>query len=187
MKELTAQQQDAVKAGGILAAILVAAVIVFQFYWAKPQIESLQAGIAKTKTEISELTQRIRDMDEMKKNLEAMREKQRLLELVAAKLPVSNSPEEFYKAFQEVLTATRVEYNEMSQQPLEERTVYTEIPYRISGRGRYHDFGQFLNMIEENPRRLMRIKTFTIENNDARPSVHPVTVRLATFKFNKKG
>jgi hypothetical protein len=30
----------------------------------------------------------------------------------------------------------------------------------------------------------MRVKTFTIENHDERPIIHPVTVEIGTFMFN---
>jgi Tfp pilus assembly protein PilO len=106
---------------------------------------------------------------------------------VAAKLPSTVAPEEFFKAFEKILKTTRLSYSELKPLPLLERAIYTEIPYQLVGNGRYHDFGQFLNLVEENPDRLMRIKTFVIENDDSRPSLHPIKVQLATFKFNKKG
>ncbi|RMH29774.1 MAG: hypothetical protein D6691_02160, partial [Candidatus Hydrogenedentota bacterium] len=93
----------------------------------------------------------------------------------------------FFQALSKVLQVTRVDYTEL--EPLKEvsRSAYVEIPYRIKGTARYHDFGHFLNLIEDNPDRFMRVRTFTIENRDDRPSVHPVTIELATFMFVKRG
>lgn len=186
-EKLTAQQKDAIKAGFILAAVLIFGV---GFYWWKftqPDVETAEKNVEKLKGEIADLTKQMREMTDAAAHLESLKEKQRLLEEVSAKLPSSVAPQEFYRAFEEILKVSRLSYSELSQLPLLERTVYTEIPYQIVGRGRYHDFGQFLNLVEENPNRLMRIKTFVIENDDATPSVHPLKVQLATFKFNQKG
>jgi len=185
--KLTVQQKDGIKAGFILAAVLFVGVGAYWYQFAKPEVAAAETTVAKLDGEIKDLQQQVREMDLAAENIEKLKEKQRLLEEVAAKLPSTVAAPEFYKALEEILQITRLSYSELSQQPLLERTIYTEIPYQIVGRGRYHDFGQFLNLVEENPNRLMRIKTFVIENDDTRPSVHPLKVQLATFKFNKKG
>lgn len=186
-EKLTAQQKDAIKAGFILAAVLFIGVGFYWWQFTKPEIEQSETALTKISGEISDLKKQMREMADAAAHLESLKEKQRLLEEVSAKLPSSVAPQEFYRAFEDILKVTRLSYSELNQLPLLERTVYTEIPYQIVGRGRYHDFGQFLNLIEENPNRLMRIKTFVIENDDATPSVHPLKVQLATFKFNQKG
>lgn len=185
--KLTLQQKDAIKAGGILGGFLFALVAGYYFYFAKVEIEAAQKKHETLQKEIREAKSRIREMNDAASNLEALKEKQRLLAEVAKKLPSNIAPEEFYRALDEILSVTRVSYSELTQLPLLTRPIYTEIPYKIDGRGRYHDFGQFLNLVEENPIRLMRVKTFTLENDDNRPSVHPLTVNIATFKFNTKG
>jgi Tfp pilus assembly protein PilO len=186
MEGLTVQQRDAVKAGSILAIVLLGGAYFFYAYYIQPDIKATQDRIEKVQTEIRSLDARIREMDEAANNLEALKLKQEYLRQVAAKLPSSIGSQEFYNALIEILGTTRVDYSTLTQGALAERTVYTEIPYQIAGKGRFHDFGQFLNMVEENPIRLMRVKTFVVENDDRRPSVHPITVELATFMFNKK-
>jgi Tfp pilus assembly protein PilO len=186
-EKLTAQQKDAVKAGFILAFVLFAGVGAYWYQFAKPEMDTAEKKVADLNGEIGKLKDQLREMDQARENLEKLKEKQKLLEEVAAKLPSTVAPEDFFKAFEEILKVTRVSYTELKPLPLLERAIYTEIPYQLVGAGRYHDFGQFLNLVEENPNRLMRIKTFVIENDDSRPSVHPLKVQLATFKFNKKG
>ena len=186
-EKLTAQQKDAIKAGFILAIVLFFGVGFYWWKFTKPEIALAATRIAALEKEIDDLDKQVREMDEAAKHLEELKEKQKLLEEVAAKLPSTVAPQEFYRALEEILKVTRLSYSELSQLPLLERAVYTEIPYQIVGTGRYHDFGQFLNLVEENPNRLMRIKTFVIENDDAHPSLHPIKVQLATFKFNQKG
>lgn len=186
-EKLTAQQRDAIKAGFILAMVLLAGVIAYWWQFTKPEVAAAETKIVTLDKEISDFKKQVRDMDLAAANIDRLKEKQKLLEEVAAKLPSTIEPQEFYRALEEILKVTRLSYTELAQQKLLERAVYTEIPYQISGKGRYHDFGQFLNLVEENPNRLMRIKTFVIENDDKRPSVHPVKIQLATFKFNTKG
>lgn len=187
METLTPKERDAVKAFVILG-IFVAAIIGYFYFWqVKPQLVKDAEQTKKLTAEIKALDDRLRAMDVAVANLEALREKQALLQAVSAKLPNSIDAPGFYQALVKILQVTRVEYSELSQQKEAVRAVYTEIPYRIVCRARYHDFGQYLNLIEENPDRFMRVKKFVIENNDKRPSVHPVTVELATFMFNSKG
>lgn len=185
--KLTAQQKDAIKAGFILAFVLFAAVGAYWYSFTKPEIDQANKTIEAANNEIGELNKQLKEMEIAATRMEDMKEKMRLLEEVAAKLPSTVAPQEFYRAMEDILKVTRFSYSELSQMPLLTRTIYTEIPYQIVGRARYHDFGQFLNLIEENPSRLMRVKTFLIENDDSRPSVHPIKVQLATFKFNQKG
>lgn len=186
-ERLTAQQRDAIKAGFILAAVLFAGAFIYWWQFASPEVESAEKRLVALDSEVADLKKQVREMDEAALNMEKLKEKQKLLEEVAAKLPSTVAPQEFYRALEEILKVTRLSYTELSQLPLLARAVYTEIPYQIVGTGRYHDFGQFLNLVEENPNRLMRVKTFVIENDDAHPSLHPIKVQLATFKFNQKG
>ena len=185
--KLSLQQKDSIKAGFILAAVLFGGLAAYWFQFVKPDVEAANAKVVQLKDEIGKLDAQIKEMDVAAANLEKMKEKLKMLEEVAAKLPSSIAPEEFFKAFEQILSTTRISYSELKPLPVLPRTIYTEIPYQLSGNGRYHDFGQFLNLVEENPNRLMRIKTFVIENDDSRPSIHPLNLQLATFKFNKKG
>ena len=36
----------------------------------------------------------------------------------------------------------------------------------------------------QSPDRFMRVKSFTVENNLTRPSIHPIKLDIATFMFN---
>jgi len=183
---LTPQQKDAVKAGAILAVVLFVGAYAFYAYYIQPEVTRLEEQTGKLKAEITKLDARLKEMDAAAANIEALRAKQELLRQVAAKLPSTPAPDEFYRALEEILNITRVDYTQLEGVSVVERETYSEIPYKLTGKGRYHDFGQFMNMVEENPKRLMRIRTFTVENDDSRPSIHPVTIELATFMFKGK-
>ena len=65
-------------------------------------------------------------------------------------------------------------------------SLYTDFPYEISGVSRYHEFGQLLNLIELNQERVMRVKTFEIDNEKKNPVEHPYDVTLASYVFNRE-
>lgn len=187
MESLTPKERDVVKALFILAVFCVAG-LGYYFYWfVKPQMKLDADAVKKLNVEIKELDSRLAQMDEAEKNMAALKEKQAVLQQISAKLPNSIDAPGFYQALVKILQVTRVEYSSLRQLKEIVHSVYTEIPYSIVCRARYHDFGHFLNLIEENPDRFMRVKTFSVENQDKRPSVHPVTVQIATFMFNSKG
>lgn len=184
---MTPQQQDIMKAGGILAVILAAGITYVNMYVVADYVAGYKKEQVKLKEDIKKLDARLNEMKAMADNMAEVRRKQELLAEVSKKLPLSADPQGFLKALEPILNTTKVEVSELQPLALENRTVYTEVPYRIKNQGRYHDFGQFLNMCEENPTRFMRIKTFTIQNKDDRPSIHPIEVDVATFTFVTKG
>jgi Tfp pilus assembly protein PilO len=184
MDNLTSQEREGVKAGLILAVLLIAGAGYYYFYWVKPQLQRDKEVIEKLTTETKALEKQLREMRAATENLGQLKHMEAYLSQIAAKLPSSVDAPGFYQALAKILEITRIDYSELAQQKEAARNVYTEIPYKIACRSRYHSFGQFLNLIEENPDRFMRVKSFTIENHDERPSIHPVTVEIATFMFN---
>ena len=186
MQPMTPQEKDVVKAGIILAVVLFAAVA-YYFYLVADQIKRDKIGIEKIDEDIKKLQTEQRDIARAFENLEQLKMKAEYLKRIERKLPDRPDAPGFFQALTRILEVTRVTYSELT--PLQQvvRTVYTEIPYRVKCRSRFHDFGQFLNLIEENPDRFMRVKTFTIDNDDLRPSLHPIEVEIGTFMFNSKG
>lgn len=184
MENLTPQERDGLKAGVILAVLLLAGASYYYFYFVKPQLEHDRQVCEKLKTETDELKKSLRDMEARSSDFKRMQDMQEYLSQIADKLPSSVDAPGFLTAMSKILEITRVDYSELAKQQEQVRSVYTEIPYHIVCRSRYHSFGQFLNMIEENPDRFMRVKSFVVENQDERPSIHPVTVDIATFMFN---
>ncbi len=187
LENLTAQERDGVKAAAILMVILYAGLIYYNYQILGPEMVKNEKLIAASEEQIKEREQTLSDMNAMAANMEEVRRKQALLAEVVKRLPKSADPQGFYQALEPVLEATQFEYTELQPQVAASRATYTEIPYRIIGKSRYHDFGQFLNMIEENRDRLMRVKGFAVRNQPDRPSIHPLNVDVASFMFNQKG
>ena len=187
MENLTPSEKDAVKASIFLAVILAAMIAYYDFYILAEDIKRNTTQVEELKNQITERKERLYEMKQMVSNRVEVEQKQQILERIVKRLPKNEDDLGFYNAFGPVCQATHFEYTELSKMPPTTRTSYTEIPYRIIGKSRFHDFGQFLNMIEENPDRLMRVKGFTIDNQTQRPSIHPVTVEIASFTFSQIG
>ena len=141
-----------------------------------------------TKTNLNGEIKKMNDTMKEIRAAEAQRdqiEQMRKVVLAASeRLPSTPDAPGFLQELINILRITGVQPQRVD--PLEKHAtvLYTDIPYKIECQGRYHEFGQFLNLIEENQTRFMRVKTFTIKNNDKRPSIHPVTVNISTFMFN---
>lgn len=187
MQAITPQEKDVVKAGLILAIVLFGAVVYYYFYIVMEQQKRDKEAIVVIEKDIRVLKEEDRQISMAFANIGELKRKAEFLKLIERKLPDRADSQGFYQALTKILEVTNVSYSELVPKKQEVRSVYTEIPYQVICRARYHDFGQFLNLIEENPDRFMRVKTFTIDNDDARPSVHPTKVDIGTFMFNSKG
>ncbi len=187
MQNLTPQQKDLVKAGFVLAVLIFAGVFYYYGFFVKPEIERKQKEIAQFEKDIKKLNDELRQVEAQMGNPEEIKAKREFLEKIARKLPDTEDAQGFFQALVDILRATNIDYDELIPKPPKPYSIYTEIPYEILCKARYHDFGHFLNLIEENPNRFMRVKTFVIENQAQRPSIHPIKLELATFMFVRKG
>lgn len=185
-QNMTPKQKDILKALAILVVAAAGVVAFLDFGQWRPRIKVSDQKTAAIQNEIKNMQARIKEIDQALANVDELRRKQELLMQISRKLPDSPDAPGFYNALVEILQSTRINYTALEPKPPAERTAYMEIPYSITCSGRYHDFGQFLNLIEENPNRFMRVKSFTIDNSDKRPSIHPITVDIATFMFLRR-
>ena len=172
---------------GVFLAVIIGLFVLWYFYYIqRPLInrhnnerKELQTEIDKQNKQLAEMKKMIAESDKVKRDLA-------LVEKAALRLPDSPEVFKFIKELSDILQLTGVKYSKINVQSRIVRTLYTELPYEISCLARYHEFGQFLNMIEQNPNRFMRVKYFTVRNDKDRPSLHPVTLGVATFMFNQK-
>ncbi len=110
--------------------------------------------------------------------------KQRVQEL-EKRLPSTPQADQFFQALTEAIRVTDVINTVLEKQNINDRgsVQYEEIPYKLEIKSRYHQFGQFLNIIEQNPERFMRVKSMTIRNEKGNPTLHPIDIQIATFRF----
>jgi len=186
MMALTSQQKKA------LIAILVLGVAFLAMAWwywtilGKGIVEQKNVQIDKTRDKIRRLDAQLEEIRELERMKDKFAEIEAKLDQISRRLPPSPEAPEFFNALNEALRSTGIETRKIAPDKLNPLDRFTEIPYIIEAFGRYHEIGQFLTLVEENPQRFMRVKTLTIKNDENRPSLHPVDVGLATFMFSEK-
>jgi Tfp pilus assembly protein PilO len=159
------------------------AIVYFNYMFGKPAIETFAANVEKDKVKIESLKTELATVEEFKK-LQATGEWEKVktrIEQVSRRLPKSTRPQDFYQALQSILEQTGVTVNLLKPDEVQRYERFAEIPYSIKVQARFHEFGHFLNLVEENPQRFMRVKQFRVTNDLNRPSIHPVDVNLASF------
>jgi len=140
------------------------------------KVKTLQADIERQEKRFGVMQRYLENADERERLLEEM-------EIALRRLPSDEQAIEFLSVLQDSLRKSGVTFTRVSPEEVVRRAQYSEIPYSVTGTARYHEFGQFLNLIECNPNRFMRVSNFTLSNNNRRPSVHPVEVGIKTFMF----
>jgi len=182
---LDEQAKKNLSVGIFLAIVIMAGVGWWHFYILKPYYVRNETLKKTLKEEIKTLKDNLKEINEAEKNRPIVAEMRKVVEEASKRLPSSPDAPGFFQELIRILRITGVQARRVD--PFERRgsALYTEIPYKIECNCRYHEFGQFLNLIEENQNRFMRVKSFSISDNENRPSIHPVTVNIATFMFNK--
>ncbi|MEQ8820075.1 MAG: type 4a pilus biogenesis protein PilO [Sumerlaeia bacterium] len=181
--KLTDQQKQALIAGLILAAFLGFLSGYYYMMVVKPTLTRNDKVISELRAEVSTSKRELERINAILNNPQELRRLQEVVSRAERRLPKKNSTIEFLTVLQENLTKTGLATTRVSPSGVVKRQMYEEYPFAIKGSGRYHAIGQFLNLIECNPERFMRVNSFTIENNDRRPSQHPLSLVVSTFTF----
>ena len=152
-----------------------------------------KADIQKTKKEIEKVKDEIKEQESRRQILKSLDDKKTEVETISkrikdisSRLPQNENTTDFYAALVDIFKETGLEYQSISPLKKIERTLYTEIPYEIKLKATYHELGQFLNLIEENPKRIMRVINLNITNDPLVPTIHPVTLKVSTFIIKKQ-
>jgi len=179
------QAKKSLTVGLFCAVVIFAGVAYWHYSFLKPlykkydsQIKVLNGEISKYKGDLDEINQ----AEKARGEVENMR---RIVAEATKRLPSTPDAAGFYQELIRILRITGVLTTRVEPGGNRAQPYYTEIPYGIQCQCRYHEFGQFLNLIEENQTRFMRVNSFVINNNNNRPSIHPISVNISTFMFNK--
>jgi Tfp pilus assembly protein PilO len=105
------------------------------------------------------------------------------LNVMQARLPRTEEAFGFFDALDDILRKTNVSNLRLEKEKTNPEIRYTEIPYSVRSVGRYHEFGQFLDLVENSEKRFMRVKTIKLTNDSKRPTMHPIEVEIATYSF----
>jgi Tfp pilus assembly protein PilO len=182
---MTDAEKDKIKAGLVLVVALLVGIVYYDMSIVASTIETNKAAIKRHEENLKTEQATLDMMKAQISDRPRLEARIALLEKVIAKLPKTPDPQGLFQALEGIFQITRMDILAMDTGAQRVADEYTELPYVISSRARYHDFGQFLNLIEENPKRLMRVKSFVVENDSNRPSIHPLRVTIATFMFNR--
>lgn len=176
---LSEKEKKTLQVAGFVAILLLVVVLYVHFMFG--EMKPAQSEIEKLDKKISSLETRMTLMIELESTraeIEALSAE--LLE-VSKRLPLSEDTTVFYHALVDILKETGLGYNVVKRVKSARRSLYTEIPYEITLNAPYHEIGQFLNLIEENPTRIMRVTLLKIGNKNDTPTIHPITIRVSTF------
>ena len=186
----TDQQKSTLMGIGVAALLLVAGFGYYLYMFGKDELagyekdadekekNSLAWKIARDGKELKRVRELLAHEDELQAELESFAK-------VEERLPKTSNARGFYKELVDTLRTTGIYQDRVRTVTPKNRVQYTEIPYSIKAIGRYHEFGYFLTMIEQNPQRFMTVKNFTLDLTDARPTMHPISLEVATFMFNE--
>lgn len=180
----TEQQKSKLLIVGFLAAVMLVIVLYFHFIIGRGQIKDYRRRSARVEQEIIEAKQDLTDIRAIMSEEGLMEEQREMISKLVKRLPSSPDAPGFLMAMVNILRTTGIIQEMVKPERPKDRSQYTEIPYSIKAHGRYHELGQFLTLLEQNPQRFMRVKSFVVENNMDRPSVHPIEMEIATFTFN---
>jgi len=185
MIEVTEKDKNIITICIVLFLIIIGGIFYLNRYFWKVKVD------AKTK----ELNTLIEDNKKLEKEINeakliltqenqvpALREK---IEMIKKRLPDNPDARGFYLAIVDILEATGVKYNFVQPDKTKPRTIYTEIPYKLELLCGYHELGEFVSLIEENPDRIMRLNTLNVDSLKGRPSTHKISILVSTFMFNK--
>lgn len=167
---------------GFVGLVLIA---YFYFMIGRGSINGYEQQTVAKQKELVDLKQKLAQINNTIAQKAEDEKQARLVAEVTRRLPSSPDAPGFLNALVTILGTTGIIQEEVKPDQTTDRSLYTEIPYRIKAYGHYHAFGQFLTLIEQNPDRFMRVKNLKISNYLDRPSIHPVEMEITTFTFNK--
>ena len=171
---------------GLFLAVVVAAVVLYvHFVFLSRANTQDKNKIEQIQNEMPELSDRLNDMKLMVSKDGEIREQQTLIQDIKKRLPSDPQETEFYTLLINMLKTSGVKNKRVRPDEIHPTALYTEIPYIVEGFARYHNLGEFMNLVEINSKRFMRISGFLIENADEHPSRHPVKIKISTFTFNE--
>jgi len=154
---LTEKNKQALIVGVVLGALLLFLLGYFYFISVKPALAAGQKSRVKLTADVEALEKQMKAMQELINNKEKLADMERVVATARKRLPNDEQAIEFLGILRDSLAKTGVSQNMISKEKTLKRAVYSEIPYKIKGSARYHEFGQFVNLIECNPERFMRV------------------------------
>lgn len=172
---------------GLVIAVLMAFLLGYYYYSnLGPALANNQRAIDKAEKDTKLAQAEIKRFQDFLANKDERDAMAKRVEEAKRRLPSSERGDEFLSLLRDGMRRTGVNVSFINPPTAPARRAnYDELVFDIKGSARYHEFGQFLNLIECHPDRFMRVRSFMIQKNDRRPSIHPIEVSIATFLFRE--
>lgn len=171
----------------IFGGIMLFGITVYVDYFVmRGQIKGIEKKAKKADTEIADLKTELQELKDLESQRDRIMALKAQVEEKAKRLPQEAEIPELINILRRMLKMTNVRIEAASQQKPLPRRAYYEIPYNLKCHSGYHNFGQFLNLVEVNPDRLLRVKEFEIEIDEENPQVHDVDVTVAAYVTRKR-
>jgi type IV pilus assembly protein PilO len=171
----------------VFVTVMFSLIILVAFYFLYLQkstkdYQSLVKNRDEVKAEVDKYTQMLND-PQLKTRIEDMRTQIGQFE---ERLPSEKEIPSLLTFMKEAADAAGVQYVSIIAKPLSQAQYYTEVPFDVVLRGKYHNVGKVINQIE-NHKRLMRVDDIDLTGGDkANAFKHELKFKLTTFVFNQE-
>ena len=184
------KQKQVMMAAAFIALLLGGGIWYFQFMMGSQAIKQWEEDARKYSEESEGLKEKIKEYKTLKSREAEIKAKEAQVKELAKRLPEVPEESQFYVILADIMDKASVFPIKVEKLKPNAREFYTEIPFRLECFVKYHNLGEFFNLIEEHRDRFMRIKQFNITGENPilaeRPSVQYATVEIATYAYNSK-
>ncbi len=147
-----------------------------------PEIKTLKTDLKNVNNNLARLAQYRKEVDNLRINMDEVNEKVRKrgeVPIILEKISV-------------IAEKNNIKINQIVPNPESEEVIlennerrYFDLPVTIKAKGNYHDFGRFINDIENNNEAFIKIGTFTIQNKNDSSKSHDINVVLMAMVYEK--
>lgn len=141
----------------------------------------LKTQIVSVKNNINSLNQQISSMDNIKRQLEALRQEQSDYE---KKFPKEEEIPALFDSLSNIALKSGVAIIAIKPSHPAQEAVFHEIPMEISAKGGYHQIGQFINKLETSDR-FIEVKDIEIKQDNTTPRRHSLKLLVSTYILGK--
>lgn len=184
---LSESNRQVIVATLILTGLCLVGLWYFQFIAGNAQIEGRGKEVEELKGDLQAVNTRINRANQLMANKDALLAMEGKISRIIHRLPTTPEASQFHQILVDIISLTDIVPLKVTEGKHLEREFYIEIPYTVECLARYDDLGEFFNMIEEHPERLMRITGFNVVNDSQhtknRPSLHYSTIQVTTYSY----
>lgn len=182
--QFTESQKSQLLMIGFIGTVLIVVVLYFNFVIGRNKVRTYEQQTAQVELKIGETKRDLSEIRELLAQEDLLEEQRQMIAKVTQRLPSQPDAPGFLMALVSIVRTTGIIQELVKPDKTIDRVQYTEIPYNIEAYGRYHELGQLLTLVEQNPKRFMRIKSVKLTTSLERPSIHPIELKISTFMFN---